>query len=87
MIKVSQRNQEMEKKLTKLENENFLLEQKIEHQKEVSSQLSQERALLEHELEVGMERQFHEGAKDGSKSEILNSLRRKTLEEQIPDLK
>jgi len=55
------KNAELEKHLKHLEDENFVLQQKIQREKEKSFSLNSDRARLELELENDIERQFNHG--------------------------
>jgi hypothetical protein len=63
--------------LKKLEDENFLLRQKIERQAELTLKLSQEKARLENEQETHSERQFHAVKRQENPSVMLDEITQK----------
>jgi len=72
-----EKTRSLEVKLKKLEDENFLLRQKIERHAEVNARLSQDKARLENEQETSSERQFHAVQRHECPSVMLNEITQK----------
>jgi len=59
MLLGERERERLESKLCALENENFVLKQKLEYQKELFRQTNLEKVLISNEHEITSERQFH----------------------------